>query len=72
MAIALSEFDLEFRPRAAIKAQVLADFIVEASYKEEEAQAKTWEVSVDGSATQTGSGDGIIITSPGETSSNML
>lgn len=64
-AIELSEFDLEFRQRVAIKAQALADFIVEASYQEEEVKAETWEVSVDRSAAQTGSGAGIIMTSPG-------
>ncbi|XP_021850953.1 uncharacterized protein [Spinacia oleracea] len=64
-AIELSEFDLEFRPRTAIKAQALADFIVEASYQEDEIQAEVWEVSMDGSAAQTGSGAGIIMKSPG-------
>lgn len=34
--IELSEFDLKFRPRVTIKSQALADFIVEASYQEEE------------------------------------
>ncbi|XP_056688741.1 uncharacterized protein [Spinacia oleracea] len=63
-AIELSEFDLEFRPRTAIKAQALADFIVEASYQEDEVQAEVWDVSVDGSAAQTGSGAGIIMKSP--------
>ena len=28
-AVELGEFDLEYRPRPAIKAQILADFIVE-------------------------------------------
>ncbi|XP_056688315.1 uncharacterized protein [Spinacia oleracea] len=63
-AIELSEFDLEFRPRTAIKAQALADFIVEASYQEDEVQAEVWDVSVDGSAAQKGSGAGIIMKSP--------
>ena len=38
-AIELSEYDLEFYPRNAIKAQALADFVVEASYQEDEAKA---------------------------------
>jgi hypothetical protein len=35
-AIELSEFDIEYRPRQAIKAQALADFIAEFTVAEEE------------------------------------
>ena len=31
-AIKLNQFDVEYRPRLAIKAQVLADFIVEFTF----------------------------------------
>ena len=31
-AIELGQFDIEYRPQAAIKAQVLADFIAEFTY----------------------------------------
>ena len=35
-AIKLSQFDIEYHPRTAIKAQVLADFIVEFTLPDEE------------------------------------
>ncbi|XP_056691635.1 uncharacterized protein [Spinacia oleracea] len=63
-AIELSEYDLEFHPRNAIKAQALADFVVEASYQEDETKAESLEISVDGSAAQSGAGAGIVMTSP--------
>ncbi|XP_021867331.2 uncharacterized protein [Spinacia oleracea] len=63
-AIELSEFHMEYRPRMAIKAQALSDFIVEASYQEEEIKEGIWEVAVDGSVTKSGSGAGVIVTSP--------
>ncbi|NP_063998.1 orf764 (mitochondrion) [Beta vulgaris subsp. vulgaris] len=63
-AVELSEFEVEYKPRTAIKAQALADFIVEASYEEEEEPVGVWKLAVDGSAAQTGSGAGIIMTSP--------
>ena len=37
-AVELSEFDIEYRPRQAIKAQALADFIDEFTVAEEEPQ----------------------------------
>ena len=42
--IELGQFDIEFRPWAAIKAQVLADFIAKFTYpyKEEELPMETW------------------------------
>lgn len=63
-AVELSELEVEHKPRTAIKAQALADFIVEASYEEEEEPVGVWKFAVDGSAAQTGSGAGIIMTSP--------
>ncbi|XP_021863562.2 uncharacterized protein [Spinacia oleracea] len=63
-AIELSEFHMEYRPRIAIKAQALSDFIVEASYHEEELDEGKWEVAVDGSVTRSGSGAGVITTAP--------
>ena len=35
-AIELSEFDVRYRPRTAIKAQALADFVTEFTTKEDE------------------------------------
>ncbi|KAL0373494.1 UNVERIFIED_CONTAM: hypothetical protein Sradi_3265100 [Sesamum radiatum] len=63
-AVELSEFGIEFHPRPAIKAQVLADFIVELAYDEASISTPTWSLYVDGSSTLMGSGSGIIIESP--------
>ncbi|GMH26334.1 hypothetical protein Nepgr_028177 [Nepenthes gracilis] len=73
-AVELGEFDLEFRPRPALKGQALADFIVEAamSAREEDSNpggtegddSPTWTLNVDGSSTQTGSGAGIVLRTP--------
>ena len=48
----MGQFDIEYRPRAAIKAQVLANFIAEFTYpyKEEELPMETWTVQTDRSA----------------------
>ena len=45
-AIELGLFDIEYRPRAAIKAQVLADFMAEFTYpcKEEKPPMEIWIV----------------------------
>ncbi|XP_042466341.1 uncharacterized protein LOC122048891 [Zingiber officinale] len=59
----LSEFDIQYQPRTAIKAQSLADFITEVQYPEPEV---TWKVSVDGSSARQGSGVGILLISPKE------
>ncbi|XP_010666430.2 uncharacterized protein LOC104883586 [Beta vulgaris subsp. vulgaris] len=63
-AIELSEFDIEYRPRTAIKAQALADFIVETIYSEPAESTGRWKIEVDGSATQSGAGAGVVMTSP--------
>ncbi|KAL0434020.1 UNVERIFIED_CONTAM: Ribonuclease HI [Sesamum latifolium] len=49
-------------PRSAIKAQVLAEFVQEATFTE--ASKGHWLLHVDGSSTLTGSGAGIVLTSP--------
>ncbi|KAI3446714.1 hypothetical protein Pfo_003379 [Paulownia fortunei] len=63
-AIELSEHGIEFRPRPAIKAQVLADFVVEMTTDETSKSLSAWTLYVDGSSTSTGSGAGIVIESP--------
>ena len=54
-AIELSEFDIRYQPRNAIKAQVLTDFIAEFTPIHGDSDAmedvKTWVVQVDGSST---------------------
>ena len=69
-AIELSEFDIRYRLKTAIKGQVLADFIMEFTSAEpsRDAQAaidlSTWKLSVDGASNAQGSGAGLILTSP--------
>ncbi|XP_075645491.1 uncharacterized protein LOC142616548 [Castanea sativa] len=64
-AIELGQFDIEYQPRAAIKAQVMADFIVEFTYpyKEEEPPMKTWTVQTDGFTTRKVGGAGVVLIS---------
>ena len=64
-AIELSQFDIEYRPRIAIKAQVLADFIAEFTTPENTGDQKDlWTINTDESSTQKGGGAGVVITSP--------
>ena len=54
-AIELSEFDIRYKPKTAIKGQVLADFVMEFT---------SAKFSVDGASNAQGSGAGLILTSP--------
>ena len=68
-AIELSEFDIRYQPRNAIKAQVLADFIAEFTPSHNDLDmmedVKTWVVHVDGSSTLHTGGIVVILQSPG-------
>ncbi|XP_015970880.1 uncharacterized protein LOC107494337 [Arachis duranensis] len=57
-SIELSEFDIQFQPRSALKVQIPADFITELTPDEHN---KTWELHVDGASSREGSGAGIIL-----------
>ncbi|XP_025636025.1 uncharacterized protein [Arachis hypogaea] len=57
-SIELSEFDIQFQARSALKAQVLADFITEMTPGD---HIETWELHVDGASSREGSGAGIIL-----------
>uniref|UniRef100_A0A2N9GFI7 Uncharacterized protein n=1 Tax=Fagus sylvatica TaxID=28930 RepID=A0A2N9GFI7_FAGSY len=68
-SIELSEFDIDYRPRTAIKAQALADFIAEFTSKDDEPtedveQTSKWTVNIDGSSTRDSGGIGIVLKSP--------
>ena len=69
-AIELSEFDIRYKPKTAIKGQVLADFVMEFAPVQlaEPAQSRDdlpiWKLSVDGASNAQGSGAGLILTSP--------
>ncbi|XP_073138233.1 uncharacterized protein [Henckelia pumila] len=60
-AVELGEYDVEYKPRAAIKAQVLSNFLTEViTFGQEE----VWRVFVDGASSLEGSGVGVILFSP--------
>ncbi|KAK3006151.1 hypothetical protein RJ639_015494 [Escallonia herrerae] len=69
-SIELGEFDIEYKPRTTIKAEALADFIVECTLPEEPPQLvisaalHPWNLYVDGSSTLGCSGAGLILISP--------
>ena len=64
-AIELSEFDVKYQPRSAIKAQVLAYFITEFTPRQGELdevdKAQKWVVHVDGSSTLQIGGIGVVL-----------
>ncbi|XP_012848582.1 PREDICTED: uncharacterized protein LOC105968491 [Erythranthe guttata] len=60
-AVELGQFDIEYESRTAIKGQALAEFLQETIRKEPEAE---WNVFIDGSSNQSGSGAGIMLVSP--------
>ena len=68
--IELSEFNIRYKPKTAIKGQVLADFVMEFTSAELAEATQTtpdlpiWRLSVDGAANAQGSGAGLILTSP--------
>ena len=69
-AIELSKFDIRYKPKTAIKGQVLADFVMEFTSAEHTENTRTiidipiWGLSIDGTANAKGSGAGLILTSP--------
>ncbi|XP_027178202.1 uncharacterized protein LOC113777367 [Coffea eugenioides] len=72
-AVELAEHDLSYRPRTAIKAQALADFLAEgASLTPAELvptppdtpEGEPWVLFVDGASSKEGSGAGLLLTSP--------
>jgi hypothetical protein len=74
-SIYLSSYDISYKPRTAIKSQVLADFVADFSPElEEKAQLeidtvaiydhKSWIMYVDGSSNIRGSGLGVVLRSP--------
>ena len=69
-AIELSEFDIRYKPKTAIKGQVLSDFVMEftSAKPTENTQAPTdlliWKLSIDGATNAQGRRAGLILTSP--------
>ena len=68
-AIELSEFDIRYKPKTAIKGQVLADFVMKFTSAEptENTEAPIdlpmWKIFVDGATNAQGSGASLILTS---------
>ena len=68
-AIELSQFDIEYHPRTAFKAQALANFIAEFNLLDEGSptnETKWWTIQTDGSSAQRRGGVGVVITTPNE------
>ncbi|RDY14220.1 pol, partial [Mucuna pruriens] len=63
-SVQLSEFDITFESRGKVRAQALADFLVEMTPAAEMDGEGEWFLSVDGSSNRTGSGAGIILEGP--------
>ena len=69
-ALELSEFDIRYKPKTAIKEQVLADFVMVFTPVElaEDTRATpdlpVWKLFIDGAANAQGSGAELILTSP--------
>ena len=64
--VELSEFDIKYQPRHAIKAQALADFIAEFTPSYDDLKVmedKKWIIHVDGSSTQHAGGIGVVLQS---------
>ncbi|XP_075665775.1 uncharacterized protein LOC142635518 [Castanea sativa] len=64
-SIELSEFDIQYRLRIAIKGQAVADFIAEfTSVEGEEAKNPQWSIFTDGSSNKKAGGVGVVLKSP--------
>ena len=65
-AIELSEFDIQYRPRTAVKGQIVADFIAEYTQSEDKGVEgqKLWSIHTDGSSNQRSGGAGVVIQTP--------
>ncbi|XP_019416415.1 PREDICTED: uncharacterized protein LOC109327705 [Lupinus angustifolius] len=59
-SIELSQFDIRFEPRTAIKSQVISDFVAELAAPEDDLE-QVWTIFVDGSSNPRGSGAGILL-----------
>ena len=66
-AIELSQFDIEYLPRTAIKAPAFTDFIAKFTFPDEDNptnEVERWTIQTDGSLAQKRAGVGVVITSP--------
>jgi hypothetical protein len=66
-AIELSMYGIVYKPRTAIKAQALSDFVaewIEIQTPPKERELEYWTINFDGSVQLQGAGAGILVTSP--------
>ena len=65
-AVKLSQFDVDYKPRTAIKAQALADFVAEFTIVDQDQDPKSgyWTMHTNGSAASGMGGVGVILFSP--------
>ncbi|XP_072058226.1 uncharacterized protein [Arachis hypogaea] len=63
-AVELSQYDLQYKPRQAIKAQAMADFLVEVTREALDIPNTRWKLHVDGASNQTFEGARIILENP--------
>ncbi|XP_075633677.1 uncharacterized protein LOC142606168 [Castanea sativa] len=65
-ATELSEYDIRYQPRKAMKGQILADFIVEFTTTEEQGveETPTWRIHIDGSSNKHVGGVGVVLHAP--------
>ena len=65
-AIELSEFDVQYRPRTAVKWQIVADFIAEYTQSEDKGAKghRLWNIHTDGSSNQCLDGACVVIQTP--------
>ncbi|XP_072094127.1 uncharacterized protein [Arachis hypogaea] len=63
-SIELSQYDIQYEPRQAIKAQAMVDFLVEVAGDPAEYSNTRWKLHVDGASNQTFGGAGVILESP--------
>ena len=67
--IELSQYDITYHPRTAIKGKAIADFIAEFTASEGKDQSEIaedikWNLFVDGASNEQGSGAGVVIITP--------
>lgn len=63
-SVELGEFDIEYRPRIAIKGQAVANFVTElttSASQEKTAKPKPWEIYVNGPSNREVGGVGVVI-----------
>jgi hypothetical protein len=63
-SVELSEFDVTFSLRGAIKSQILADFLLELTTPAKENSEQPWTLLVDGASNIKGSGVGVVLEGP--------